>query len=221
MSNMFNLGEVSETTGFQPMKAGIRENIKLVSATFEPLSEGSDPVIQLTFEDEFGGQHREPLWEVDEERVKGWNDGSKTHSRDDQQYGFVKGTPITDEDAVLKAHIGFARNAKHIASKFASDKQISNATENVSSYAEFGEAYVGLFSDEVRELTRVRLKLTLNSKDYTQLPKFPPFIESMEIPKEASRLEITQYDRVEKATVETADDPTDFNPSTFDEDPGF
>lgn len=221
MSNMFNLGEVQETTGFQPMKAGIRENIKLTSAVFEPLNENSDPVIQLTFEDEFGGQHRELLWEVDEERVKGWNTGDKTHSRDDQQYGFVKGTPITDEDAVLIAHLDFARRAKHIATKFASEKQIDNATREVNSYAEFGEAYVGLFSDEVRESVRVRLKVTLNSKDYTQLPKYPPFIESMEVPKEASRLEITQYDRVEKATVETADDPTDFNPATFDEDPGF
>ncbi len=221
MSNMYNLGDVQESTGFQPMKAGIRENIKLASVAFEPLNENGDPVIQLTFEDEFGGQHRELLWEVDEERVKGWNDGSKTHSRDDQQFGFVKGTPITDDDAVLLAHVDFARRAKHIATKFASEKQIDNATRGVSSYKEFGEAYVGLFSDELMETTRLRLKVTLNNKDYTQLPKFPPFIESMDIPKEASRLEITQYDRVEKATVEAANDPTDFNPATFDDNPGF
>jgi len=218
---MYNLGEVQETTGIQPMKAGIRENIKLTEVTFDSVGEGNDPVIQLTFEDEFGGTHRELLWDVDPEKIKGWNDGTKTHSRDDKKYGFIKGQPITDEDAVIKAQETFAQRAKHIAMRFTDAETLANATKDATNYAEFGKAYVGVFTDEALENTRVRLKVTLNTKDYTQLPKYPPFIESMEVPKEASKLELTSYDRVTKATVEQADDPTSFDPTSFDDDAGF
>ena len=218
---MYNLGEVQETVGIQPMKAGIRENIRLTDASFDTLGEGNDPVIQLTFQDEFDGTHRELLWDVDAERVKSWNDGTKVHGRDDKKHGFVKGQPITDQDAVIKAQELFAQRAKHIATKFASVESVVEATKDAKSYSEFGEAYVGIFTPERMENTRVRLKVTLNTKDYTQLPKYPPFIESMSVPKEASQLEITSYDRVEKATVEQADDPPSFDPTSFDDDAGF
>lgn len=223
---MYQLGkDVKETTGFQPMNAGIRENIKITGAEFsvhEPFGADSGKVIKISFEDEFGGTHVELLQDVDTDRIREWNDGTRTHSRDDQVNGFIKGQPITDDDAVILAQQRWMQRVKHIAMRVATEAEIAEATKGVTSYEEFAEAYIGLFSDERINKVRLRLKVTLNKKDYTQLPQFPPFVESMKVPKEASRLEINpKYDRVDKVNVDKSDDPTDFDPTTFGDDPGF
>lgn len=192
------------------INAGIQENIKLESVDFASVSETGDPVIQVNFIDEFGSTLREILWEVDEEQTKQWNrSADKTHGRTNKEMGWEKGDPITDEDAVKKAYMLFNQRAKHIATKFVDEDTIVEALKGAGSYKEFGEAYAGLFTEDRISNTLVRLKVVLNSKDYSTLPKFPPFIESMSVPRDKSKLEIDpQYDRVTKANADTdADDP--------------
>ena len=192
------------------INAGIQENIKLEKVEFDTLSEAGDPVIQVHFVDEYENTLREILWPVNEDQVKQWNQGSdKTHSTTNKELGWEKGDPITSEDAVAKAYKLFNQRAKHIATKFVDEDTLVEALKGAGSYAEFGEAYSSLFTEARISDTYVRLKVVLNNKDYSTLPKYPPFIESMRVPKEKSNLEINpQYDRVEKSNVNSdSDDP--------------
>jgi len=208
---MYGIDEkTQESNVTSTINAGIQENIKLESVDFAPISEDGDPVIQVNFKDEFGSTLREVLWEVDEDQVRQWNQSSdKTHSRTNKEMGWEKGDPITPDDAVKKAYNLFNQRAKHVATKFVDEDTIVEALKGAGSYEEFGQAYADLFTEERINSTYVRLKVVLNNKDYAKLPKFPPFIESMSVPAEKSKLEIDpRYDRVEKANADSdADDP--------------
>lgn len=207
---MYGIDEKTQESNVASIiNAGIQDNIKLEGVTFEPLTEGNDPVIKVNFVDEYGSTLQEVLWEVDEQRVREYNQGDdKTHSRSNKEKGYVKGEPITDDEAVEMAYDLFNQRAKHIATKFIPEDTIVEALKGAGSYAEFGEAYAGLFTDSRIQNVRVRLKVVLNNKDYSTLPKYPPFIESMDVPKEKSKLEIGNYDRITKANAnQDADDP--------------
>lgn len=206
---MYGIDEKTQESNVgSTINAGIQDNIKLQGVDFEPLVEGNDPVIKVNFIDEFGATLQEVLWEVDEARVREYNQGSdKKHKRNNKELGFKKGEPVTDDDAVVKAYELFNQRAKHIATKFIPEDTIVEALKGAGSYAEFGQAYADLFTPSRTENVRVRLKVVLNNKDYSTLPKYPPFIESMDVPEEKSQLELTEYDRVTKATSQDADDP--------------
>jgi hypothetical protein len=206
---MYGITEkTQESNVTSSLNPGILDNIHLKSAVFGAMSEGKDPVIQITFADDYGSELREVLWEVDEDTVRERAEtDNRTHSRNNKELGFVKGDLITGDDAVKKAYQLFNQRSKHIATKFVSEDKIVEALANVSSYAEFGQAYCDLLS-EADSSIRVRLKVTLNNKDYSRIPTYPPFIESMQIPKQSSDLKLGQYDRVERVNAdESATDP--------------
>lgn len=207
---MYGITEnTQETTVKSNINAGIQENISLGSVEFSPLSEGNDPIIQINFVDAFGSELRELLWEVDNDMVISRNEErERTHSRSNKELGFVKGEVVTNDDALKQAYQLFNQRAKHIATKFISEKDLIEALAGASSYQEFGKAYVGALNKAASDV-KVRLKVILNSKDFSTLPTFPPFIESMEIPVESTQLSINpKYDRIEKRTVDNnASDP--------------
>lgn len=207
---MYGIDEkTQESNVSSAINAGIQDNIKLESVEFAPISENGDPVIQVNFVDEFGSTLREILWKVDEARVREYNDPNKrTHGRSNKERGWEKGEPITDDDAVVMEYDLFNQRAKHIATKFVPEGIIVETLKGAGSYEEFGKAYASLFTEDRIANTYVRLKVVLNSKDYSTLPKYPPFIESMEVPKEKSKLKKTDYDRFTKANAnQDADDP--------------
>lgn len=190
--------DVQENEMPQYFTGGIHENVYLSDVKYEPISEGNDPVLQVEFKNEAGDKLNEIFWPIDEARIRSWNNGDKEHWRDDPQRGFVKGETITDDDAVAMAYKDFNVKLKHIATKFV-DKDVVEeelAPENISSYADLANKYVALLKDHVNG-KRVRLKATYSNKDYIELPKYPPFIESMDVPKEQSKLKITKRDKVE------------------------
>jgi hypothetical protein len=200
-----------ETTATSALKPGINESVYLQEVSFQSLVEGRSPVLQLTFGNN-SGILRSVIWPVDPQAVR--DPEGKTHPRDVAALGFVKGTPITRDDAVKMEFDNFNQRLKHIATKFITEQE---ADIKGNSYEEFCRKYVALLNtDKVKE-TPVRLKVTLNSKDYSQLPKYPPFIESMDIDRTETKLRITQYDKVEPSAAETvvSDAPTSFN---FDDD---
>jgi hypothetical protein len=189
------------------LPAGINENVTLQKAEFASMSEGRDPLLQLTFGNA-SGSLKVVFWPVDPSSITAPE--GRTHRRDVPALGFVKDAPITREDAVKMAFDSFNQRLKHIATKFVTE---SEAEIQANSYADFAQKYVNLMSKASVKTTPVRLKVTLNNKGYSQLPAYPPFIESMEVPREQSKLRITQWDKVvrdeEAATV--ADAPTSFN----------
>lgn len=199
---------VKETTAPQIMNAGINENVILSDVKFEPLTEGNDPTLQVEFQDPAANKLNEVLWPVNEEQVKDWNrsGNERTHNRDNPVHGFTKGEVITPEDAVIIAYDDFNRKIKHIATKFVSKEVVEEELGTASSYADLANKFVALLKPKTNG-QKVRLKVVLSSKDYAQLPKWPPFIESMDVDKQQSNLEINpKYDKVEKSTPTSAED---------------
>lgn len=195
-----------ESTVVSTLPAGINESVTLRSVEYVEMSEGRDPLLQVTFGSK-AGILKYVFWPVDPSKVL--EPEGRNHKKDVPALGFVKDTPITREDAVKMEFDNFNQRLKHIATKFVSEE---DAEIRANSYADFCQKYVALLNnDAVRDIP-VRLKVTLNNKNYSQLPKYPPFIESMEIPREQTKLRITQWDKVasdEKSVVVEA--PTSFN----------
>jgi hypothetical protein len=199
-----NTQESSVTT---LLKAGINENVTLQKVEYSSMSEGKDAVLQLTFSSS-AGTLRSVFWPVDPNSVR--EPEGKVHRRDVPALGFVKDTPITRNDAVKIEFDNFNQRLKHIATKFVSEAE---ATIAANSYPDFCQKYVALLNRANLENTPLRLKVVLNNKDYPQLPKYPPFVESMEVPRDQTKLRITQYDKVVATDNDTAvvDAPTSFN----------
>ncbi|MEX0595999.1 MAG: hypothetical protein WD512_05805, partial [Candidatus Paceibacterota bacterium] len=195
--------DTKETNFPSPMQPGINDNVKLIDVLYEQLSEDKDPLLQIKFEDEFGGQLTETVWPINEDQIAEWNDGEKVHKRNNVSLGIVEGEIVTVEDDIKMAYATFNQRLLHIASRYMDHEKVQEATKNARSYAEFCKAYSELFTNELTSKTPlVRMKVVLNNKDYSILPKFPPFIESMDIPRNHTRLQITKYDRIERATVD-------------------
>lgn len=220
---MYGVNEnTQESLVSSPINAGIQDNIQITSITHEALTEGNDPLIQVTLEDEYGGVLNEVLWPVDEEQIRSFNDGTKKHKRDNEEHGFEKGAVVTPEDSVIMAYDLFNQRAKHIATKFVSEEEIVNATKGARNYQEFAEGYVSLFPQSVLSDVLLRAKIVLNNKGYSKLPKFPPFLESMKIPREKTKLRINpEYDRVSMPSEDMADDDVVTGNTELEDEPVF
>lgn len=201
-----NETQVSEGSAIIP--AGINDNVYLKEVKFEALSEDKDPLLQISFATKNGATLNSIIWPIDPAMVS--TPEGKSHTRDIPALGFVKGTPVTHEDAVKREYDNFNTKLKHIATKFVSEE---DAIINASSYADFAAKYVALLNKEEYKEVPLRLKVTLNNKDYSQLPKYAPFIELMSV--EPTGLKLTQYDKVVPTTAQAApapvDSPVDFN----------
>ena len=222
--NFFEINEnTQDALANAPIPTGINENVDFVSAVMEPLKEGGDPVLQYNFTDSEGRELSHKMWEPDPQRIKENAEAyPKEHSRNVPAMGFVKGEPVTPEQAVIIAGQEFQAYNKHILKRIVDEKALVEKMKGVSDYADFGNRVVEL-TKEAGLPVKVRLKVVLDyNEKYHVLPKkhYEPFIEPMTVPKENSSLKITQYDKVKLTTAESADNPDDFNAGMF-EQPGF
>lgn len=194
---MYEINEsISSGEAGSGLRPGINENIKLTSVRYDKAGKKDDSPLALifTFENETGGIYEEKLFEINPEKVKEFNQNyPKKHGRDDKAKGYKKGEPITNDQAVAIAYADQATRIKHIMSKFIPEDQIKIKANSFKEYAEaIGKMLAG------KTDVALRLKVTLNTKDYYQLPKFPPFVERMDV--NPSKLEITSYDKIVKTT---------------------
>lgn len=197
-----------------PIQPGVQENISLTGVDFAPITEGNDPLIQVHLADDYGGVLDEILWPVDEADVRereASRPEPRKHKRTNNILGFEKGEEVTPDDAVKMAYALFNQRAKHIAARIADEETIVSALEGAGSYAEFGEAYASLFTESRLANKKFRLAVTVNNKGYSKLPTYPPFIESMEVPAEQSKISLNDYDKNKIAQAQAsngqADDP--------------
>jgi len=228
MSN-FAITEEDKVSGSSHIPVGIHDNITMLKPTFESLKEGNPPVLKLNFEDENGASHDDVVWDVDPEREReNAVKYEKKHPRDVKAKGWVKGEQMKPDEAVEIAYANFRQRLKHVATKFVDEETITEATKGATSYADFAEKYISMFTDEVlEEGNPVRLKLAANQQGYATLPKYPPFIEEMSV--KPSRLQFSSYEKqvIAQAKEDNASDPdefggnTDFNPAAFDEESPF
>lgn len=230
MSNFAITENDKEVTGNVPIGSGIHDNIEMLKPTLESLKEGNSPVLKLNFQDEEGRTHSEVIWDIDEEREReNAVKYEKTHPRDVPSEGWVKGQQIKPDEAVAIAYANFRQRLKHVATKFVDEQTVTEATKGATSYQDFCEKYILMFTEDVLEQGNpIRLKLAENQAGYATLPKYPPFIETMDT--KPSRLEFSQYEKQVMAQNNEANasdpetfggDATSFNPADFEDKASF
>jgi hypothetical protein len=101
-----------------------------------------------------------------------------------------------DEEKLANKTINQIKRFKHIITKYVNKESFEGFSANgfedfvKKSIQILGNAYIG---------KKVRVKVTLNNSNYTSLPNYTPFIESMSVPKADSVLSInTAMDKMVK-----------------------
>jgi len=90
---------------------------------------------------------------------------------------------------------------KHIATKYISEEEFDFESDSFESFCNtIISKLTGKFEGKP-----MRVKVVYSNKNYTSLPKYVPFIESMEVPKEKSRLEIVSIDKMTKDAPDKTD----------------
>lgn len=232
--NPFEITEQDVVATGQRLTVGIHK-CNMLRPTFESLKEGQDPVLQLHFEDQDGRSNSEVIWNVDPAQVRKYAvENPRTHNRDNKANGYVKGEQITADEAVEIAYAEFRARLKHVATKFVDEETVMEATKGATSYEEFAEKYISIFTDEVLASGNpVWVKFPPNTQGYPTLAKYPPFIENAEEGKPTT-LRFTNYEQQqidkmnsanatdpEEAAFKTGEDPTDFDPSNFEDKAQF
>lgn len=96
---------------------------------------------------------------------------------------------------------------KHIATKFITAEEFEIEANDFESFC---QAILNKLKGKF-EGKKMRVKVVLSNKNFTTLPKYVPFIENMDVPKEKSRLEISTIDKMTKdAPDKTADRPNPY-----------
>jgi hypothetical protein len=86
------------------------------------------------------------------------------------------------------------KRLKHIATKYIKEDDFDFES---NSFEEFCQTMIKKLTGKF-EGKKMRVKVIYSNKNYTSLPKYVPFIESMDIPKEKSTLEISSIDKMTK-----------------------
>lgn len=211
--NIYGFDETTEVSSSKPaFTPGIHENVTLASVTFGSMSEGKDPLLQITFNGEKGEELRWVVWPLDVDRIKSANRGDKTHKRDNARHGFVKGAVVTPTDSVKMAADNWNAKLKHLATTFHGEQAVIQG----SSYADVSNKYVALMNKADRS-KKLRLKVVLDYKDYPSIPNYPPFVELME---EATKLRMGAGDKV-VATSNGGSSPSNPEATTFSAESPF
>jgi hypothetical protein len=104
--------------------------------------------------------------------------------------------PITNNVTAERVQNQMKR-VRHIVVKFIPEEKYIFEAKDFTDFANktvalLGEAYKG---------KKVRVKVVYNNNDFTDLPNYTPFIESMDIPTNESKLEIISIDKVKKSVT--------------------
>jgi len=196
---------IDETTGVQSsyLAPGIHQDVKIVDIVKENSKKDGTgkEVLRFYFEGKDGGTFNHTEFSIDPEQTK----------KMAEQWG------NDPKEAVTNAVNDLGARIKHILSAF---MPAENVVIHVATWEEYCDKVVEicgtLYKDQL-----FRLKLVLNNKDYTILPKktFSPFIQNMEA-KDTLAI-VPKYDRIvakaptEEALYDAVDDTSD---DTFEDE---
>jgi hypothetical protein len=184
--------------------AGINEDVTFVSATFERLTddETRPKLLMLNFEKN-GAKLRDVTFELDIERMQENFDKypPKPVGRAYEPLGLAKGDIPEVGQYIGIRFEWFNTRIKHILNCFLKDEDKAQ-TGDVNSYAEI----VAVVLKKLKPFhgKTVRLKVTLNKDDYSELPNFPLF---MEYEVETTQLKIGKRERIVPNTAGAAGAP--------------
>lgn len=106
------------------------------------------------------------------------------------------------------------KRVKHIATKFVTEDDF---TFDATDFQDFAHKTISVLTGKF-EGKKVRIKVVYSWNNFTSLPNYVPFIESMSIPKEQSKLEITSIDKMTKDSPDSEKRVIGDNPFAKTED---
>lgn len=182
------------------MSAGITGNVSLVSVGLGDFQ--GNATLDFSFMDENGGQFKHRVFPLDEQRAFQYAKDNLTQMKakpGEFPAAFTARKQTAQKElpnAVAKAYKKEGDLMMHLLLPFKTRDEITGAlSSGVASFADYGNKIITLLGDSyASEL--VRVKLTFNSKGYTQFPKSAnsPFIQNM---KTGNTLAIdAKYDKV-------------------------
>ena len=113
-----------------------------------------------------------------------------------------------DYGDVEKQATDVSRRVKHIATKFMPESEF--VIDNVSTFAEYGNKVIAVMGQKYMG-KKFRMLFIYKGK-YVSLPKYPNFIEGMEIPAEKTNIYISDYNK--KKLVKPEPDAAPVTPET-------
>lgn len=130
-----------------------------------------------------------------------------TFEKDGKQLAHTEWEPkADDEEQLISKTRNQAIRIKHILTKFIDDP-INIDADDFESYAKAIIAATDNGNKYKGKLFRVKIILSRNG--FTTLPRYVPFIESMDVPKEESKLEIYSIDKIHRDNQPTVNTNTD------------
>jgi hypothetical protein len=111
-----------------------------------------------------------------------------------------EGPQDEDPTKLTKKEANLAKRLRHIGKKFVSEDALK-AIGKVESFEQLAKAYIRIIGDNYKNVL-LRGKIIYNNKNYTTFPNYVPFVESMSIPLEDSKLKMSPDDKVVKTKAD-------------------
>ena len=109
--------------------------------------------------------------------------------------------PTGDDSAVvLKKQANLSKRLLHIGKKFVDVSAFKQL--KTESFEQLAKSYISIIGDNYKGKL-LRGKIVLNNKNFTTFPNYVPFLESMTIPKDQSKLKMSDDDKVVKSKPDT------------------
>ena len=192
MNYSASTADVPQGSSFSP---GINENVNLASFGAEETPTGFK-YLNFTFE-KGGSEFSLKFWDIDEQKIKDFAESqSREHTRDFPQWGYVKGTTITPQQAVDIAVRDYMRKILSILMAVSGFSGEIKATSK--------EDFVTKVNEILKVKNPVRLLIVYNKKDYYDIPRFGTFVQSMSVP---NTIKIGDKEKLTKS-VSTVEQPT-------------
>lgn len=104
-----------------------------------------------------------------------------------------------DPEKLQNKTLNQIKRVKHIVTKFIDDEKF---VFDVKDFKEFCAKTIEVLGNAY-ENKSVRIKVVYGNNNFTSLPRYIPFIEKTEVPKDKSRLEIISIDKMVKDRPDT------------------
>jgi hypothetical protein len=166
----------TEQNGLSYVPTGINENLRLGKA------DGSYPIVY--------------------ERSKNGSEFIAFHFLNDEGQTFIhtEWIPKSDDPEVLaKKEANLAKRIRHICKKYVDENLLKRKVE---SFEQLAKLVISAVGDNYKGKL-CRGKVIYNNKNFTTFPNYIPFLETMDIPKEKSKLKMSGDDKVVKSKADT------------------
>lgn len=168
--------EDSEQSGLSYVPTGINENLRLGRL------DGTDPIVY--------------------KKLENGNEFIAFNFINDEKQTFVhtEWVPSSDDANILaKKQKNLSKRLFHIAKKLVDESQLKFKAET---FGDLCTKLITAIGDNYKDKL-FRCKVIYNNKNYTTFPNYVPFIESMDIPTEKSKLRMSLDDKVVKSKADT------------------